>query len=96
MRTAAALLLVDQSGVGDQLGKHHRHGLQGFDLDFRVATRIDMLDSEHADHSFTVDDGHAGEGMEPVLARFRPIGKVRVRCSLCQVECFIAIGNGPD
>ena len=41
---AAALRVVDQPGIGDQLGQHHRDGLQRLDLDIVIFARVDMLD----------------------------------------------------
>ena len=69
-------LAIDQPGVGDQFGQHHRHGLQRLDLDIFVAARLGMLDREHADRAFAADDRHAGEAVELLLAGFGAIGEV--------------------
>ena len=63
---------VDQPRAGDQLGQHHRDGLQRLDLDIVVAARLGMLDGEHADRLLAADDGDAREAVElssPVSGR---------------------------
>ena len=77
---------VGQAGAGDQFAQHHRHRLQRLDLDFLVAARIGMLDREHPDRIFAVDDRHAGETVEALLAGFGAIGEGRVAAGLGQVE----------
>ena len=77
---------IDQPGVGDQLAQHHRDGLQRLDLDIGVAARLGMLDRQHADRALAADDRHAGEAVEPVLARFGAIGEVGVRRRLVEVQ----------
>jgi hypothetical protein len=47
-----------------------------------------MLDTDHADTAFAPHDGHAGKGVEPVLARFGAVGKVGMRGRLGQVQRF--------
>ncbi len=42
--TGIAIHFVHQIGVVDQFGQHHRHRLQGLDLDIGIAARVHMLD----------------------------------------------------
>ena len=67
---ACRALVVDQPGVVDQLGQHHRDRLQRLDLDFLVAARLDVLDGQHADRALAPHDRHAGERVELLLAGF--------------------------
>ncbi len=69
---------IDQPGIVDHLGQHHRHGLQRLDLDFLVAARLDMLDGEHAHRALAPHDRHAREGVELVLARFGAVLEFRM------------------
>ena len=82
----AGILVVDQPGVVQQLGEDHRDGLQRLDLDVLVAPRVDVLHGQHADRPLAPHDRHAGEGMELLLAGFRPVLEFRVRRGLGQVQ----------
>ena len=77
---------VDQPRAGDHFRQDHRDGLQRLDLDVLVAPRIGMLDGKHADRAFEADDGNAGEAVESLLARFRPIGEGGMVGGLGEVE----------
>ena len=95
-RIEQPLVLVDQVGIGDQFGQHHGHRLQGLDLDLFITARLGMLNAQHAHRPLAAHDRHAGEGMELFLSRFRPIGKVRVRGRLSQVQRIDMRRDGAD
>jgi hypothetical protein len=96
LRAERGLLVIDQSGVADQFGQHHRHGLERLDLDFLVAARIGMLDAEHAHRTLAPHDRHAGERVVLVFPGFGAIGKVRMGGRLGQVERLDILGDGAD
>ena len=83
---AAAAGAIDQPRAGDQLGQHHRHGLQRLDLDILIAARLGVLDCEHPDRAFEADDRHAGEAVEALLAGFGPVGEGGMIGGLGEVE----------
>ena len=77
---------IDQFGIGDQLGQHHRDGLQRLDLDLVIAARIDMLDRQHADRALAPDDRDAGEAAKLLLARLGILDEVGVARRFVEVE----------
>ncbi|SBV31719.1 protein of unknown function [uncultured Sphingopyxis sp.] len=87
---------VDQVGIGDQLGQHHRDGLQRLDLDLFVTARIAVLDAQDADRALAADDRHPGEAVEQFLARFGAIGKVGVRGGFVEVQRLDLLGDRAD
>jgi hypothetical protein len=45
-----------------------------------------MLDAQHAHRTFAPDDRNAGEAVEFLLARLRPVGEIGMAGSLVEVE----------
>ena len=89
------LLGIDQAGIVDQLRQHHRHGLQGLDLDTVVAARLSMLHGKHANRPLAPDDRYAGEGMELLLTGLRAVLEFGMRRRLVEVEGLDILGDGP-
>ena len=81
-------LVVDQLLVRDQFRQDHRRRLERLDLDLLVAARVHVLDAQHADSAFAVDDRDAGERVVFLFARFRPVLEVGVGLGLGEVERF--------
>jgi hypothetical protein len=93
---APAGALVDQPGTGDQLGEHHRDGLQRLDLDLVELALVAMLDRDHADRLVAAHDRDAGETVEQFLAGLGLIGEIGVAGRLVEVERLDILGDRPD
>ena len=87
--------IVDQPGVGDQLGQDHRHGLQHLDLDLGIFAGVGVLDAQHPDRGFAADDRHAGERVEDLLPRLGLVGEVGMGARLGEVERLARRGDDP-
>ncbi len=85
-RALGGAAAVGQAGACDQLAEHHRHRLQRLDLHLLVAARVGMLDREHTDRIFPVDDRHSGETVKALLAGFGAVGEGRVAARLVKIE----------
>ena len=94
--TRSELGVVNQVGIGDQFGQHHRDGLQCFDLDLFIFAWLHMLNGEHADSAFGPDNRDTCKAVEPLFTRFRHIAEVRVSSRLVEVQRLDIFGNCPD
>src|SRR3546814_682528 len=77
---------VDQIGVGDQFGQHHRHGLQRFGFYLFLTARLAVLDAEQADRPPGPHERDTESDVGQFLARFGASGKVGVRGGSAPVQ----------
>jgi hypothetical protein len=87
---------VDQAGIGDQFGQHHRDGLQRLDLDVRIFATVGVLDGQDPHGSLAADDGDARETVEAVLAGLGLVGEIGVAGGLVEVEHLDVLGDRSD
>ena len=77
---------VEEAALRHHFGQHHGDGLQRLDFLFGVDALGLVLHREHAEHLAAAHDGHAQEGLVGIFAGFRPIGEMRIRRRVGEID----------